>query len=103
MKKSDLKTGMRFKTRDGELYLVLKDCETYLGNHTCFVNFNGRGFNFDDNYTEELTLVQLNEVEEDGYGDVMEIYTTERGFVNGCTLDPKDLKLIWKRNEAESK
>lgn len=96
MKKSDLKTGMRVRTRGGTLYLVLKDCETsYYGHQELFFACFTDGFMTGDGYNEHLKHSQ------EIWHDIMQVYTTTTGRCDACTLDEDDLCLIWKRKEPK--
>lgn len=89
----DLKTGWRVRTRNGDMYVVLKDCETRNYGHqdVMFINLNTNDFIvgsvFDSNSL----------VHSDFEYDIMEVYET---VVNGLVFDKARLgKLVWERTE----
>ena len=93
MNLKDLKTGWRVRTRNGDMYVVLKDCETRNYGHqdVMFINLNTNDFiigsNFDSN-----SLVYCN-----FEYDIMEVYET---VVNGFVFDKTRLgELVWERTE----
>jgi len=96
MKKSDLKTGMRVRLRNGDLCLVLKNCETECyGYQKLFFAKFGYGFLIGDHYDEDL-----NHRTTKAY-DIVEIFSTETSTKTGlcdCNiLNKNSLKSIWKR------
>lgn len=100
MTKQDLKTGMRVRTRNGELYLVLKDCKTghYGHQDLLFASFCG-DYNIGDDYNNDLICVDSNDTDEDF--DIVEVYTAKSGFADIDVLDRTSLKSIWKREEKK--
>ena len=89
----DLKTGWRVRTRNGDMYVVLKDCETMNYGHqdVMFINLNTNGFIvgsvFDSNSL----------VHRDFEYNIMQVYETH---VNGFVFDKTRLgKLVWERTE----
>lgn len=98
MTKNELKTGMRVKTKKGELFLVLKGCWTnaYGYQDLFFASFDTGfmpGCNFNDNLTNKVNSVC----------DIIEVFTAYRD--NECcganTLDVRHLFSIWKREEPQ--
>jgi len=99
MKKSDLKTGMRVKTRDYCVYLVVCDVLIHGKKDILFTDKNGdwlQGYLFDDNL-----MCETGDNEIDRSFDIMEVYTidnTPDAFQgNFMNLDRK--YSIWKRQE----
>ena len=94
--KDMLKTGMKVLTREGDLYMVVKDCDTFNGHEDyLFINLNTKGFLVGSCYKENL---------EDSEGerefDIMEVYNTNQyGFFDRRVLDPDAKYSIWKREE----
>lgn len=89
----DLKTGWRVRTRNGNMYVVLRDCETmnYRHQEVMFINLNTTGFmvgsDFDSN----------NLVHSDFEYDIMEVYVT---VVNGDMFNKHYMGvLVWERTE----
>ncbi len=93
-----LETGMRVETREGELYLVLKDCNTVYGDsHIVFANFNQDGFLCEEDYT--IDLFEQSDMPE---FDIMKVYAIDKkNVVFGTVLDPNKKHLIWERLEED--
>lgn len=97
MKKSDLKTGMRVRMRNNQIYLVIKDIQ-HVDSHEEFAVISGTGFIKGSNYNDELINVF-------GYSnnyDIMEVYTINEklnSLLNAYTLDLDKKFSIWKRQE----
>lgn len=102
MKKSDLKTGMRVKTRDECIYLVVCDVLINGKKDILFVD-KVDGWMNGSSYNDNLICNDGDEMDRDF--DVMEIYTiskTQDAFqTNFMNLDIK--YLIWKRKEYTEK
>jgi len=101
MKKSDLKTGQRVRTRDGKLWLVLKDCDTeHYGNQDLFfASLSKKGFLIGDNFSDDLINENYTEF------DIVAVYNEEE-FIKGCAwniFDSNFLHLIWEREESKYK
>ena len=90
------KTGMRVETREGELYLVLKDCDTMYGDgHIVFANFDQNGFLCEEDYDDDL--LEQSGMEE---YDIVKVYAIDKEkIVFGTVLDPNKKYLIWERSE----
>lgn len=93
-----LKTGMRVETREGELYLVLKDCDTMYGDgHIVFANFDQNGFLCEEDYNNDL--LEQSGMEE---YDIVKVYAIDKEkIVFGTVLDPNKKYLIWERSEDD--
>lgn len=93
-----LKTGMRVETREGELYLVLKDCDTmYNDGHIVFANFDQNGFLCEEDYDNDL--LEQSGMEE---YDIVKVYAIDKEkIVFGTVLDPNEKYLIWERSEDD--
>lgn len=102
MKKQDLKTGMRIKTRNGDLYLVLRDCETRWYEHQdiLFASFGDNNYKFLIGTTFNNDLIVINGCSE---YDIMEVFTTKYGYCDSNVLDKTSLVSIWKREEKTEK
>lgn len=94
MRKSDLKTGMRIRTRNGHIMLVLKDVETRDYGCQDLVFVDTGGFNLGSDYTEDMT-----DIDDSGY-DIVEVYnTTDEHAFSGGVLNLDIRTSIWKRVE----
>lgn len=93
MKKSDLKTGMWVKTRDGDEYMVLRDVETkiYGNQEFCLVRDNMFicGYNYNDNLKRKDSI-------EDKY-DIVSVHGS--GEVSNLTFTFQEDEIIWKRED----
>lgn len=97
MKKSELKTGMRVRTRNGQIYLVIKDVQ-HVDGHEELAFINKQGFTRGSNYNDEL----INIFGHSNNFDVMEVYTINEklnSLLNAYTFDLNKRFLIWKRQE----
>ena len=104
MKKSDLKTGMIVKTRDGGEYAVFIDtCKTIYTRkqyktQSFLINSRDRSWIPLDDYNEDM----LNQEELDGYFDIMEIYIPNHPYsFQDVKYEYEDKILIWERNETK--
>ena len=89
----DLKTGWRVQTRNGNMYVVLKDCETMNYGHqdVMFINLNTKGFQIGSNYDKNLHCIDGSDF------DIMQIYET---IVNGDMFNKHYMGgLVWKRTD----
>lgn len=97
MKKSDLKTGMRVELRDGGIYIVLKDCETWMDGHQDILFIDKDDFLCGTNYNENLL-----DAEGDKEFDIIKIYQSDadRHYVSGKILNfDCPFNCIWTRDE----
>lgn len=96
MKKSDLKTGMRVRMRDGDIYLVVLDVLINGRNDILFTN-DRWGWMPGESYNDDLICKSYDEF------DIMEVYSiaeSQRHFgSNFMTLDKR--YSIWKRGELK--
>lgn len=95
MRKSDLKTGMRVKTRDGEIQIVIKN--TLFRGEPIDIIVSKNGWNRLDRYNEDLTNINHKLL------DIVEVYTidgNEDNFTRSF-LNTDKRKLYWKREEAK--
>lgn len=96
MKKSDLKTGMRVRMRDGSIHLVVLNVLIDGRNDILFTNDRG-GWMPGESYNDDLICKSYDEF------DIMEVYSiaeNQRHFgSNFMTLDKR--YSIWKRDELE--
>lgn len=94
MKKSDLKTGMRVKTRSGKIFLVIKDIETMDYGHqdVAFVN---NGFLNGTEYSDDLIHENFRDF------DIVEVFNSckEGAYLIGELLKLEEKYSIWKRQE----
>jgi myo-inositol-hexaphosphate 3-phosphohydrolase len=83
--KSDLKTGMRVRFRYGDVYAVLKDCDTSEYGHQdiLFANPKGNGFMVGSSYGNNLLMYERSEKEY----DIVEVLVT----CEDCTIRQKSL------------
>lgn len=87
----DLKTGWRVRTRNGKLYVVLKDCETVSYGHqdVMFICLNTTGFIVGSNFGSNSLF------HHDFEYDIIEVYET---VVNGFVFDKTRLgQLVWEQ------
>lgn len=96
MTKSDLKTGMVVKTRNGKMYLVMlnPDCEDRE-----FIDFNDDGWLRGSGFNDDLT--RNTDYYDNSDYDIVRVYTAGSGI---CRLFNKidfldSLKLLWEREE----
>lgn len=92
MTKQDLKTGMWVELRNGDRYLVIKDCDTTYYGHQDIVFIKERSFTIGDGYTNDLIRIDDNR----GY-DIVRVLASEEMDVCACTYTGEDLKVIWER------
>lgn len=96
MKKSDLKTGMRVKTRDGCIFLVVCGVQMYGETDILFTDKDGgwlRGKNYQDNL--------ICGDSDDNSFDIIEVYTINniQDAFQGNFMNLEERYLIWKRKE----
>lgn len=74
MKLSDLKTGWRVELRNGDTYIVLRNCATdYYGHQDImFVNIDRSGSIIGDDYSEDI-MTHFNDYDY----DIMRVYKTD--------------------------
>lgn len=94
MNKSELKTGMRVRTRSGDLWLVLKDCDTACYGHQdiCFVKKGD--FLTGDGYNQDLLRNEFNEY------DIIEVCNSLSGGIDSLTLELSLCKPVWERSSS---
>jgi len=92
MKKSDLITGMRVKTKNGYTYIVVRDYDTANYGHQDILFAGIKGFMTGDSYDDDLLCEGLN-----GYHDIAEIYTKPADS-NFLDIESRGT-LLWKRPE----
>lgn len=99
MKKSDLKTGMRVKTRNGEIFLVIKDIDSQNCGHQDVAFVHNLGFMPGDSYDCELKCYKNKNY------DIIEVFrlvdTSDREFLTGNILKLGKRYLIWRRQEPK--
>jgi hypothetical protein len=103
MKKSELMTGMRVRTRSGKIYLVVKDIQ-HANRHEELAFISKVGFMSGSSYDDNLII-------KNGYRDkfdIVEVYTVNENpnsLLQTFTLDLDVKNSIWKRQEytAEQK
>lgn len=97
MKKSDLKTGMRVKTRSGEIFLVIKDIDSQNYGHQDVAFVHDLGFMPGDSYDCELKCYKNKNF------DIVEVFrlvdTSNREFLTGNILRLDHRYSIWRRQE----
>ncbi len=93
--KKDLKSGMWVESREGNIYLVLFNCDTklYGSQKLCFVRYGT--FITSDEYDEELLANEYSSF------DIVRVYY--HGSVGGKTLKFEGTPLIWERETQEDK
>jgi hypothetical protein len=96
MKKSDLKTGMRVKTRSGKIYLVIKDIDSMLYGHQDIAFINSNSFSCGGNYMEDL---KYNSDSSYDIVEVFQIHDDPKALLNDKFLDLDKRLSIWKREE----
>lgn len=96
MKKSDLKTGMRVKTRSGKIYLVIKDVDTMFYGHQDIAFINNNSFSCGSDYTEDL---KDNSNSNYDIVEVFQINHDEKSLLTDTFLDLDKRFSIWKRQE----
>lgn len=93
MRKSDLRTGMWVKTRNGDKWMVLRDVKTkkYGNQEFCLVEDGGFicGHNYNDNLKRNGSV-------DSGY-DIISVHGSSD--INMSTLTFQEDKVIWKRQE----
>jgi hypothetical protein len=92
MKKSDLRTGMLVKTREGNFALVMLNTEY----EDCLVSDGGsndRTWSMLDNYNEDLQ-------KSDYVGDIVEVYSSKFSNKDRGSFSTLHRSLIWKRKET---
>jgi hypothetical protein len=90
--KSDLETGMRVKTANGNFYIVVKNYQSknYGFQDVMFFNFNG-GFCIGDSYADDLSCQDMSDY------DIIFVYSKS---TDGEFLDKNaDVKTLWDRNQ----
>ena len=92
MRKSDLKTGMTVKYRNGSLAKVLKDVNTEYYGHQDVLFAGKNGFMNGDSYLEDLHAKMFRDY------DIIEIYQRPGECV---ILDFDTSKLLWRREEVK--
>jgi hypothetical protein len=101
--KDMFKSGMRVETRDGCLYLVIKDCETMVhGKIDMLCAFDKSGYMSLDSYDDDLKCKHMffGDEDNDAKFDIMAIYDIDgSGFVNGDIMDETKLFKIWERKQ----
>lgn len=99
MNKSELKTGMRVETREGETYLVIKDIDSRRYGHQDVAFVNG-SFLEGTSFNEDLTHKRDNDY------DIVKVFNcykeTDTQLINGI-LDLKIKYLIWTCQEYTDK
>lgn len=95
MKLSDLKTGWRVELRDGNTYVVLRDCETSVYGHQdiMFINLNTinfGGYTVGSDYDSKLLNKEYSDY------DIMKVYAM---YVDSVAFN-KDYMgdLVWERS-----
>jgi len=96
MKKSDLKTGMRVKTRNGNIYLVVKDVDATLYGHQDVALVNNNGFILLDDYNEDLTDNCNSNYD---IVEVFQITWDANSLLSDSFLNLDERFSIWKREE----
>ena len=106
MKKSDLKTGMRARMRDGSISLVV--CDVLIdGKKEILFAFDDGGWMDGSSYNDNLTVEKCDDDYDDREFDIMEVYLIDERQ-NNFTHSFMKLNVrnsIWKREEytAEQK
>ena len=100
MKKSDLKTGMRVRMRDGSISLVV--CDVLIdGKKDILFAFDDGGWMDGSSYKDNLTVKECEGYEDDEEFDIMEVYLIDErknNFTNNFMKLNKRYS-IWKREE----
>lgn len=97
MKKSELMTGMRVRTRSGKIYLVVKDIQ-HANRHEELAFISKVGFMSGSSYDDNLII-------KNGYRDkfdIVEVYTVNENpnsLLQTFTLDLDVKNSIWKRQK----
>lgn len=91
--KADLKTGMRVKTRNGEMWVVLKDVEAAMHGHQDLVLVGNRGFLVGKFYDAELKRTDC----DDSNSDIMQVFKQPR--ITDILKTSEYGESIWKRHE----
>lgn len=96
MTKSDLKTGMRVGTREGEIFLVIKDIDNKYGNQERVAFVNEWGFIIGDSYNDSLKYKDGNKLY-----DIVRVYSIDDGDnpLRKVTLNLEKRHLIWEREK----
>lgn len=101
MKKSDLKTGMRVKLRNGEIYLVIKDVDSLNYGHQDVAFVNQNSFMNGDFYTDDLKSYRCFKEY-----DVVEVYLIQpksNDLLNSNFMNLSVRFVVWKREEYTNK
>ena len=101
MKKSDLKTGMRVRLRNGDIYLVIRDIQ-HVDGHQELAFINNSNFMRGSYYNDEL----INAFGYSNNYNVMEVYQINekpKSLLQCNTLNLDNKYLIWKRQEFTDK
>ena len=98
--KHDLRTGDKVITRDGRIWLVIKDCNTmhYGGQSFILIDLqNNFSFMVSDGYNDGLICLPDNELYENF--DIMKVYRDGDGFMSGYSIQNNIglYDLIWSR------
>jgi translation initiation factor 2 beta subunit (eIF-2beta)/eIF-5 len=89
MKKSDLKTGYKVKTKNGINWVVIKDVETMMYGHQSLLLAKEGGFEIGDLYNDDLTFARNDEY------SIVEVFENRN---SSSILNPKEKgKLLFKR------
>ncbi len=93
--KSDLETGMRVKTANGNFYLVVKNYQSngYGFQDIMFFNFDG-GFCIGDSYNSDLSCPDMS-----GY-DIVSVYS--KSFDSEFLNRAAEVKVLWDRSQKEN-
>jgi hypothetical protein len=96
MKKSELKTGMRVRMRNNEIYLVLKDVDTETYGHQDIIFVRKYGFMTGSNYDENSMKICGSSSD----FDIMEVFNVENNIpFSSSVLDLSKRHSIWQRQE----
>ena len=98
--KADIKTGMRIKLSNGDLYLVIKGCETKnYGKADVMANFNQNGFMLLDDYNDDLSFKDNKRVQ--GF-EIVEVFSEndQAEYVSSQILNKDRCFSIWKKPET---
>ena len=97
MKKKDLKSGMWVELRNGDRYMVIKDCETASAGKQQFCLITNNGYLVSDEYTDCLTC---SDREYDEF-DICAVYSTNGDAVSAKTYTGEYMSIIWERNDSQ--
>lgn len=98
MKKSDLKTGMRVKFRNGDIYLVIKDIQ-HIDGHQELAFVNENGFMLGSSYNDELNDMSCDYSNDYDVMEVYQINDSPISLLQSNILNLDERHLIWKRPE----